>query len=208
KEIPRLEVSTLSDAEKKEGFEMLFDGTNMDKWTSSAAYEITKEGYIRSNPVAKFGKNIYTKDQYGDFVYRFEFKLTPGANNGIGIRTPIDGDAAYAGMEIQVLDDGAEVYKDLTAYKQHGSDYGIIAAKRGSLKPVGEWNTEEIRVQGNKIKVTVNGKVIVDGDLKEATKNGTADKKSHPGLENKSGHIGFLGHGTEVFFKNIRVKRL
>ncbi|WKK59769.1 DUF1080 domain-containing protein [Sphingobacterium sp. BN32] len=208
KEIPRLEVYKLSDAEKKEGFEMLFDGTNMDKWTSSAAYEITKEGYIRSNPVAKFGKNIYTKDQYGDFVYRFEFKLTPGANNGIGIRTPIDGDAAYAGMEIQVLDDGAEVYKDLKEYQYHGSVYGIIAAKRGALKPVGEWNTEEIRIQGNKIKVTVNGKVIVDGDLKEATKNGTADKKSHPGLENKLGHIGFLGHGTEVFFRNIRVKRL
>lgn len=208
KEIPRLEVFKLSDTEKKEGFDMLFDGTNTDKWTSSAAYEITKEGYIRSNPDAKFGKNIYTKEEYGDFVYRFEFKLTPGANNGIGIRTPIDGDAAYAGMEVQVLDDNADVYKDLKEYQYHGSVYGIIAAKRGSLKPLGEWNTEEIRVQGNKIKVTVNGQVIVDGDLKEATKNGPADKKNHPGVQNKSGHIGFLGHGTEVFFRNIRIKKL
>lgn len=208
KEIPRLEVYKLSDQEKKEGFNMLFDGTNLDQWTSTSAYEITKEGYIRSNPDAKYGKNLYTKKEYADFVYRFEFKLTPGANNGVGIRTPLDGDAAYNGMEIQVLDDGADVYKNLQVYQYHGSVYGIIPAKRGALKPVGEWNTEEIRIQGNKIKVTVNGIVTVDGDLKEATKNGTADHKNHPGLFNKSGHIGFLGHGTEVFFRNIRVKEL
>jgi hypothetical protein len=208
KEIPRKEVFQLSNQEKQEGFEVLFDGTNLDKWTNTPAYEITQEGYIRSNPDAKFGKNLYTKEEYGDFVYRFDFKLTPGANNGVGIRTPLEGDAAYAGMEIQVLDDGADVYKDLKPYQYHGSVYGIIAAKRGSLNPVGEWNTEEIRVQGDKIKITVNGKVIVDGDLKQATKNGAADGKNHPGLDNKSGHIGFLGHGTEVFFRNIRVKRL
>ncbi len=208
KEIPRKEVYSLSNQEKQEGFEMLFDGTNLDKWTSTPAYEITPEGYIRSNPDAKFGKNLYTKDQYGDFVYRFEFKLTPGANNGVGIRTPLEGDAAYQGMEIQILDDGADVYKDLKPYQYHGSVYGIIAAKRGALNPVGEWNTEEIRIQGDKIKITVNGKVIVDGDLKQATKNGPADGKSHPGLSNSSGHIGFLGHGTEVFLRNIRVKKM
>lgn len=208
KELPRKEVFSLNAQEKQEGFDVLFDGTNLDKWTSTPAYEITPEGWIRSNPNAKFGKNLYTKEEYGDFVYRFEFKLTPGANNGVGIRTPIEGDAAYAGMEIQILDDGAEVYKNLQPYQYHGSVYGIIAAKRGSLNPVGEWNTEEIRVQGNKIKVTVNGKVIVDGDLAQATKNGSADKKNHPGLQNSKGHIGFLGHGTEVFLRNIRVKKL
>src|SRR5690606_27220863 len=208
KEIPRKEVFSLSEQEKKERFEMLFDGTNLDQWTSTTAYEINKEGAIRSNPDAKYGTNLYTKKEYGDFIYRFEFKLTPGANNGVGIRTPIDGDAAYNGMEIQILDNKAEVYKDLKPYQYHGSVYGIIAAKRGALKPLGEWNTEEIRIQGNKIKVTVNGQVIVNGDLAEATKNGPADGKDHPGLKNKSGHIGFLGHGTEVFLRNIRVKAL
>lgn len=208
KELPRKVTYTLSDAEKKEGFEMLFDGTNLDKWTSSTAYEITEEGVLRSNPDAKFGKNIYTKNEYSDFVYRFEFKLTPGANNGVGIRTPIEGDAAYLGHEIQILDDNADVYKNLAPYQYHGSVYGIIAAKRGALKPLGEWNEQEIRVQGSKIKVTLNGKVIVDGDMKEATKNGAADKKDHPGLKRTTGHIGFLGHGTEVFFRNIRVKSL
>jgi hypothetical protein len=208
KELPRKVTYSLSEQEKKEGFEMLFDGTNLDKWTESPAYEIDAEGSLRANPDAKFGKNIYTKEQYGDFVYRFEFKLTPGANNGVGIRTPIEGDAAYLGYEIQVLDDNADVYKNLKPYQYHGSVYGIIAAKRGALKPLGEWNEEEIRIQGSKIKVTLNGKVIVDGDIKEATKNGTADKKDHPGLKQTQGHIGFLGHGTEVFFRNIRIKKL
>ncbi|MFD2553702.1 3-keto-disaccharide hydrolase [Sphingobacterium tabacisoli] len=208
KELPRKVVYSLNAQEKAEGFEMLFDGTNLDKWTSSPAYEINEEGALRSNPVAKFGKNIYTKEEYGDFVYRFEFKLTAGANNGVGIRTPLEGDAAYLGHEIQILDDDAEVYSQLKPYQYHGSVYGIIAAKRGSLKPLGEWNEEEIRIQGNKIKVTVNGQVIVDGDIKAASKNGPADGKKHPGLDAAKGHIGFLGHGTEVFLRNIRVKRL
>lgn len=208
KELPRKEVFTLSEEEKKEGFEMLFDGTNLDKWTSTPAYEINAEGHLRANPDAKFGKNIYTKDQFADFVYRFEFKLTPGANNGVGIRAPLEGDAAYLGYEIQVLDDDAEVYKNLAPYQYHGSVYGIIPAKRGALKPVGEWNEQEIRIQGSKIKVTLNGKVILDGDIAEASKNGTLDKKDHPGLNKASGHIGFLGHGSEVFYRNIRIKKL
>src|SRR5690606_3564593 len=93
-------------------------------------------------------------------------------------------------------------------HQYHGSAYGIIPAKREGMKPVGEWNAQEIRVQGDKIKVTLNGVVILDGDLAEASKNGTLDGKNHPGLSRKSGHIGFLGHGSEVFFRNIRVKKL
>src|SRR3546814_7037851 len=90
----------------------------------------------------------------------------------------------------------------------YGSVYGVIPAKRGFLKPVGEWNMEEIWIKGNKIKVTLNGAVIVEGDLAEASKNGTLDHKEHPGLKRTTGHIAFLGHGSEVHFRNIRVKRL
>ncbi|TYR31222.1 DUF1080 domain-containing protein [Sphingobacterium phlebotomi] len=208
KELARKETYTLNDNEKNEGFEMLFDGNNLDKWTETPAYEVTTQGYIRANPDAKFGKNLYTKEEYGDFVYRFEFKLTPGANNGVGIRTPLEGDAAYAGTEIQILDNDAEIYKNLKEYQYHGSAYGIIPAKRQGMKPIGEWNEQEIRVQGDKIKVTLNGVVILDGDLAAASKNGTLDGKKHPGLSKKSGHIGFLGHGSEVFFRNIRIKKL
>jgi len=208
KELARKQIFSLSSQEKSEGFDMLFDGTHLDKWLPSEGYGINDEGHIVVYPNSKYGGNLYTKEEYQDVVYRFEFKLTPGANNGVGLRTPLEGDAAYNGMEIQVLDNDADVYKDLKPYQYHGSVYGVITAKRGALKPVGEWNTEEIRIQGNKIKVTVNGTVILDGDLAAASKNGTLDGKVHPGLKRTSGHIAFLGHGSEVFFRNIRVKKL
>lgn len=195
--------------EKSEGFEVLFDGRNLDAWTgNTSAYRVSDEGTLAIYPTEDSGGNLYTKEEFDDFVYRFEFRLTPGANNGIGIRAPMEGDAAYVGMEIQVLDDDADIYKDLEEYQYHGSVYGVIPAKRGYLRPVGEWNEEEIRIQGNKISVTLNGTVIVDGDLAAASANGTLDKKEHPGLKRVSGHIAFLGHGSEVHFRNIRVKRL
>lgn len=201
-------ISVLSDPEKQEGFISLFDGTHLDQWTGSKSGYLLKQGVIEVNPEAKGGGNLYTKEQFSDFIYRFEFQLTPGANNGIGIRAPLEGDAAYLGMEIQVLDNEADIYKSLQPYQYHGSVYGIAAAKKGFLKPIGEWNQEEISMQGSKIKVTLNGTVITETDLKEATKNGTMDHKEHPGLKNTTGHIGFLGHGDVVRFKNIRIKKL
>src|SRR5690606_10166615 len=152
KELPRKEVYQLSDSEKQEGFEMLFDGTDLDKWTGSDSYTINEFGELWVNPESGSGGNFYTKEEFGDFVFRFEFKLTEGANNGVGIRTPLKGDAAYVGMEVQILDDGADVYKNLEEYQYHGSVYGIIAATKGALNPVGQWNTEEIYIKGDKIK--------------------------------------------------------
>lgn len=210
RELPRKEVFTLPEEEKREGFHVLFDGTNLDAWRSSNtdAYSISDEGTLAVIPTEGSGGNLFTKEEFSDFVYRFEFRLTPGANNGIGIRAPLEGNAAYDGMEIQVLDDGADMYKNIEKYQHHGSVYGVISAKPGYLRPVGEWNEEEIYVKGNHIRVTLNGTVIVDGNLAEASKNGTLDNKQHPGLKRTSGHIGFLGHGSEVHFRNIRIKRL
>ena len=130
------------------------------------------------------------------------------ANNGIGIRTPAEGDAAYVGMEIQVLDNTAKQYATLKPYQYHGSVYGIAPAKREFQKPVGEWNVEEIVADGRHVKVTLNGEVIVDVNLDEATKAGTMDGKEHPGLKNAKGHIAFCGHGDRVMFRNLRVKTL
>ncbi|MDR0792455.1 MAG: DUF1080 domain-containing protein [Chitinophagaceae bacterium] len=210
RELPTNEPYTLSDEEKKQGFVSLFDGTNLDQWTGNTAGYLVKDGVVVVVPDAGSGGNLYTKDEFSDFIYRFEFQLTPAANNGIGIRAPLEGDAAYVGMEIQVLDSEAPVYKDLHVYQYHGSVYGVIPAKRGYLLPTGEWNKEEIIAKGNKIKVTLNGTVILDGDIKEASKNftETIDHLQHPGLSRKSGHLGFLGHGDVVRFKNMRVKRL
>jgi hypothetical protein len=208
RELPTNMPDTLTPEEKKQGFVSLFDGTDLDQWTGNKSGYVVKDGAIEVNPQNGRGGNLYTKDEFGNFIFRFEFQLTPGANNGIGIRAPLEGDAAYVGMEIQVLDNDAPKYKDLHVYQYHGSVYGVIPAKRGFLLPVGEWNKEEIIANGNKIKVILNGHVILDGDIKEASKNGTLDHKDHPGLLRKSGHIGFLGHGDVVRFKNLRVKKL
>ena len=208
REIPANEPITLSTQESKEGFSLLFDGTQINEWTGNTSGYLIQEGALVVNPEKGSGGNLYTKNEYGDFVYRFEFQLTPGANNGIGIHAPLEGDAAYVGMEIQVLDGEHPKYAEIQPYQHHGSVYGVIPAKRGYLKPTGEWNQEEIMVKGTKIKVTLNGTVILDGDYAAASKNGTIDHNEHPGLLNKTGHIGFLGHGDIVRFKNMRIKTL
>ena len=211
KELERKEPFKLSAEEEKEGFKVLFDGTNMHEWTGNTVDYTLEDGCISMIPSKSYGGNLYTKNEYGNFVYRFEFQLTPGANNGVGIRTPMEGDAAYVGMEIQILDCEHPIYKNITPLQHHGSVYGIIPAKadhHDAFKPAGEWNYEEIVADGDNIKVTVNGVVIMEGNIREATKNGTADHKKHPGLFNKKGHIGFLGHGSPVKFRNIRIKEL
>ncbi len=208
KELARQEAFQPSAEEKKEGYQILFDGTNMYEWTGNTVDYTLSDGTISLVPSRGSGGNLYTKKEYGNFVFRFEFQLTPAANNGLGIRTPMEGDAAYVGMELQILDSEHPVYKDLEAYQYHGSVYGIIPAQRGYLKPVGEWNYQEVIADGDHIRITLNGHVILDGNIREATKNGTADKQDHPGLFNKKGHIGFLGHGSPVKFRNIRIKEI
>lgn len=208
KELTGNTITALSEAEKKQGFSMLFDGSNMDEWVGNKAGYVLEEGAIVVHPEGNGAGNLYTKEEYADFEYRFEFQLTPGANNGLGIRAPLEGDAAYVGMELQILDNEAAMYKDLQPYQYHGSVYGVIPSKRGYLLPIGEWNKEEVVVKGSKIKITLNGTVILYGDIKEASKNGTMDHKDHPGLKRKTGHIGFLGHGDVLRFKNIRVKKM
>ncbi len=193
-------------AAAEEGFIPLFNGRDLSGWTGDlGGYEV-RDGIIAVLPGAS--GNLYTDKEYRDFVFRFEFKLTPGSNNGIGIRAPLTGDAAYVGMEIQVLDDSAEIYRSLQPYQYHGSIYGVVPAKRGFQRPVGEWNAEEIDVRGRRVKVTLNGTVIVDADLDEAAANGTIDKRDHPGLANETGRIGFLGHGSRVEFRNLRIREI
>lgn len=198
----------LSAEEKKEGFSILFDGTNMHSWTGNTVDYVIQDGTITLNPKGGHGGNLYTKEEFSDFIFRFEFQLTPAANNGLGIRTPQGGDAAYVGMELQILDNDAPVYSQLEEYQYHGSVYGIIPAKRGFLKSLGEWNYQEVVAKGDHIRITLNGTVILDGNIRDAVKDGIPDKKEHPGLFNKKGHIGFLGHGSLVKFRNIRIREL
>ena len=208
RELPSDQPATLTEEEKKEGFVSLFNGQDLSQWTGNTTGYLVRDGVVEVDPESHGGGNLYTKDEFSNFIYRFEFQLTPGANNGIGVRAPVEGDAAYVGMEIQVLDNEASKYKDLHPYQYHGSVYGVIPAKRGYLLPTGQWNKEEIIARGNKIKVILNGTVILEGDIKEASKGGTMDHREHPGLLRPTGHLGFLGHGDVVRFRNMRVRKL
>jgi alpha-L-fucosidase len=194
--------------ETHEGFISLFNGRNLNGWVGDTIAYGVEDGLLVTIPSKGNIGNLYIKKEYADFVIRFEFQLTPAANNGLGIRAPLTGDAAYVGMELQILDDTDPVYANLQPYQYHGSVYGVIPSKRGFLKPVGEWNYEEVTAKGSKIEIVLNGTKIVDGDIAGPRDNGTMDHKDHPGLKNSTGHIGFLGHGSLVKFRNIRIKDL
>jgi hypothetical protein len=190
------------------GFTSLFDGRTLNGWQAVGQ---RGEGYVVKDGVlvcpASGGGNLFTEREFENFVFRFEFKLSENGNNGVGIRAPLEGDPAYVGMEIQILDDYGPSYQGrLRPAQYHGSIYDVVAAKRGALKPAGEWNEEEILADGRHIQVTLNGQVIVDADLNDVHDPATLMK--HPGLLRAKGHIGFLGHGTHVEFRNLRIKEL
>jgi len=196
--------SAVEPAPGQRGFASLFNGKDLTGWTGAT------EGYLVEDEKivcpAQGGGNLYTENEYGDFTLRFDFRLAPDANNGLGIRAPLTGNAAYEGMELQILDDTAEQYKDLQPYQYHGSIYGVVPAKRGHLSPIGEWNSQEVIAKGPHIAVNLNGVTIVDADLSQIDASQATDGKDHPGLKRTKGHIGFLGHGSRVEFRSIRVR--
>lgn len=188
------------------GFVSLFDGKTLHGWqlvNKAGEGYLVEEGMIVCP--ADGGGALYTDREYGDFVLRFEFRLDKAGNNGVGIRTPLGGDAAYQGMEIQILDDDDPMYANLLPGQYCGSVYRVAAARRGSLKKPGEWNTEEIRAVGRRIQVRINGKLVTDADL-----NAVHDPETlaeHPGILRDRGYVAFMGHGpSAVAFRNIRIR--
>lgn len=185
-----------------DGFVPLFNGKDLTGWRPA--------GYVVENGMlvcpSKGGGILLTEEEYDNFVLKLEFKVEAGGNNGVALRTPATGNPAFVGMEIQILDDAHPKYAKLQPYQYCGSVYGVFAAKRGSTKPAGEWNSYEITCDGSKIKIVLNGETIVDGDLSTVTDEKTV--KEHPGIKRTGGHLGLMGHGDRVEFRNIAVKRL
>lgn len=202
REIPAEEAKVML---AEPGFKPVFNGSNLDGWNGPVDNYQVKDGAIVCKPNS--GGTIYYHQELTDFVARLEFKLPPGGNNGLAIRYPGSGDAAYGGMcELQVLDDTAKKYAKLDDRQYHGSAYGMTAAKRGFQGPVGEWNYQEVTVQGSTLKVVLNGTTILDTDLSEVTDY--MANSPHPGKLNESGYFGFAGHGDPVAFRNVRIKAL
>jgi hypothetical protein len=190
----------------EDGFQPLFNGQDLNGWIGAVdSYEVV-DGAIRCK--AGRGGNLLTEDEYNNFVVRLEFKLPPGGNNGLAIRAPKDvDDPAYSAVELQVLDDSAEQYAKLHEYQYHGSAYGLAPATRGYLRPVGEWNYQEVVVDGDRVEVHLNGFEILNTKLSEVSEK-PIDGNQHPGASRTSGHFGFCGHNEPVEFRNIRIKRL
>ena len=207
REIGTEEANKILGAKGAEGFKSVFNGRDFTGWAGPVDNYEVKDGAIVCRP--KKGGTIFTKDEYGDFIARLEFKLPAGGNNGLAIRYPGHGDTAYDGMcESQVLDDNYEkaTGERIDPRQAHGSAYGMVAAARGFQRPIGEWNFEEVTVKGSKIKVELNGFVILDTDLADVKE--FMANSAHPGKDRTSGHFGFAGHNDPVAFRNIRLRTL
>lgn len=207
REIGAAEANEILASKGRDGFQSVFNGKDFSGWAGPVENYDIKDGTVICKP--KKGGTIYTKDEYADFVARLEFKVPAGGNNGLAIRYPGNGDTAYVGMcELQVLDDNYEkaTNSKLDPRQVHGSAYGMAAAQRGYHRPVGEWNFQEVTVKGSKIKVELNGTVILDTDL--STVKDFMANSPHPGKDRTSGHFGFAGHNDPVAFRNVSIKKL
>ena len=201
-------LAAVTCAADETGFTPLFNGKDLAGWMNSGGSHEVVDGELRSRRGR--ASNIQTTRSYGDFVLRFEFKLSPGADNGVGVRMPPGGEAAYDGIEIQLVDESDPKRNGLKPEERSGSIFGVVAAKPGALKPAGEWNAAEVTARGPRITVILNGTEVLDADVAEFRdgKKPTPDGRAHPGLGATKGPIGFLGTGTEVSFRDVRVRPL
>jgi hypothetical protein len=202
-ELTPAESDALLVAHAGDGFQPVFDGKTLDGWQGDTeGYEVV-DGAIRCR--AGSGGNLFTRASYRDFAVRLRFRLPPGGNNGLAIRYPGSGDAAYEAIEVQVLDDSDPKYATLKPWQFHGSLYALVPAHRGYLRPQGEWNYEEVVVRGARITVTLNGTTIVDADVAVARPQ---SDHAHPGKDRREGAFGFCGHQDPVEFRDIAIKVL
>lgn len=181
----------------------LFNGKDFANWGGAGKTEFRgyaiEDGIIKATPKCKY---LVSEQEYESYELRFKFKLTPGANNGLGIHYPGTGDPAYTGMELQILDNTADKFKDLKNWQYHGSLYTMEAALRGALKPVGEWNDQMVTVTPHDVTVVLNGREILKTDLKAAREK----HPKHKGVQRTKGHLVWCGHKDVVFFKDIEIQ--
>lgn len=182
----------------------LFNGRNFNGWTGDLnGYKIEHTHLISRSGIHG---NLYSEREYGDFALRFDFKLLSGSNSGIGLRAPLYGNVKYHGIEIQIYDDTKQREKPLLPYQRHGSIYGVVPAQPGHLKPLGEWNSQEMICRGSHIQIILNGTTILDSDLSQFNTEKAPDGKAHPGLKRIRGHIVIQSQGIRTEFRHIQIR--
>jgi len=206
REIGSQEATDLLTSKSGPDYKAILDGKSLDGWGGPVDDYVVEDGAVMCRPGK--GGTIYLEDELADFQVRFEFQLPAGGNNGLAIRYPGKGNAAYDGMtELQVIDNTSEKYVGKIDDRQfHGSVYGMVAAHKGFLRPVGDWNYQEVTVKGSTIKVELNGTLILDADVSQVTE--FLDDRPHPGKDRTSGYFGLAGHNDPVKFRNMYLRKL
>ena len=192
------------DKDVPEGFEPLFNGKDLTGWKVNKGGKMEVWGAEKGLLYVQGGGGgwLMTEKEYGDFEVRLEFKMPKMGNSGVALRSPMEGDPAYVGMEIQLLDD--ENYKGLKEWQYTGSIYGVVAPSKRVTKPAGEWQQMRIVAKGRKVMIEVNGTPVVDANLDDHKDS----NKAHPGLTREKGHLGLQSHDGRVEFRNLYVKPL
>jgi hypothetical protein len=198
---PRKEVSR-----PEQAFEPLFDGKTLKGWKQISGDP--KKWAVENGCLVMLGEGggwLGTDREYTDFELHLEFKLSPESNSGVYLRAPADAShISRTGMEIQLLDETHPRYKDIKDWQKTGALYHVAAPTPGHLKPTGEWNKLEIRLQLSRIVVRLNGVNVVEYRLNSQPELDA----EHPGLKRRSGLIGLQSHNGRVEFRNIRIRGL
>ncbi|WP_158867768.1 3-keto-disaccharide hydrolase [Maribellus comscasis] len=212
------EINTLTDKEKSEGWELLFDGNSMNKWKMFNGGEVTGWKIVNSEMHnsgggSDHGGDIITKKQYENFELFLEWKVAPESNSGVFYHVQ-EGmtDAIYeSGPEYQLIDDKGWP-EELKNWQTSGANYGMNPPEDAEVKPIDEWNTTRIVVKNPHVKHWLNGKKVVEYELwsddwKANKAAGKWAEAPHYG-EAKAGHIGLQDHGGLTMFRNIKIREL
>ncbi len=201
----------------EEGFMSLFNGKDLEGWTTSPDSRwVVEDGMLtlrdRTDGREHNYDYLWTKETYGDFVLELEFKIPKRANSGVFLRTSDLKNPVYTGIEVQVCNSYGR--KTWTRGNCAGAIYDCLAPTKNTVKKPGQWNRYRITCQDNKIIVALNGGQVTEMDLNRWTEpyknpDGTPNK-FHKALKDfaREGHIGLQDHGRPVWYRNIRIKRL
>lgn len=185
----------------------LFNGKDLTGWQGMQGSPDNwgvKDGLLTCTG-GKGAQWLATSEEFSDFDLSLEFNLPLNGNSGVFIRAPREGAPWVQGMEIQLLDDYGEKWKDLKPDQFTGAIYAAVAPSRQVTKKAGEWQTLRILCVGRSCSVWVNGEQIIEVDLeKMAEKYG----RKVPGLKRNSGLIGVQNHGDPVSFRKIVIKKI
>lgn len=206
-------LNMLTDRERADGWELLFDGATIDAWRGFKQENLSDGWAVEDGAIVRTGDggDIVSREEYGDFDLKLDWRLETGGNSGVFFRVSEDAESVWhTAPEVQILDDDAHA-DGRTPETSAGSNYAIHAPTRPAAGPIGEWNTLRLIVQGSHVEHWLNGVKIVEYEL------GTPDWQAlvaaskfaeFPYGQSTRGHLALQDHGDRVSFRNLKIRRL